>query len=71
MSLPLLQTVATQTEPLIDIGKYERDLNEASQAVRNGQSLQLENEVKATGLIESVSQNSVSYSRQRDSNNLQ
>ena len=43
---PKHATVATQTEHLIDIGKYERDLHEASRAVRSGQSLLQESEIK-------------------------
>jgi hypothetical protein len=71
VAVPQLCTVATQTEPLIDIGKYERDLHEASRAVRSGQSLLQENEIKETGPKDSASQNLGSYSVQRQSNNQQ
>lgn len=67
-AVPALCTVATQTEPLIDIGKYERDLHEASRAVRSGQSLLQENEIKDSGPKDSPSQNLGSYSIQRQSN---
>lgn len=54
-------TVATQTEPAIDIGKYERELTEASRAVRSGLSVLQENETKEGAPKDSTSQYPLSY----------
>lgn len=38
-SSPQFNTIATQTETAIDLSRYERDLQEASRAMRTGKSV--------------------------------